>query len=165
MNKIVFLFALVLTSNLYAEALRFKAPAINGKLIANNLQMTDWQTVMSCSYHSQGVKKTLFRYPHTVLKKLDALTYSLKIRPVSMRELPHLDLINCSYKLTLIGKNLNTHQLAFGEILLLGKESGVMSESELQAMMEINQVTKTLNEKTKELAITYGKDGGIVEDI
>jgi hypothetical protein len=39
-----------------------------------------------------------------------------------------------------------------------------MSESELQSMMDINYVTKVLNEKTKELSVSFGKDGGIVED-
>ncbi len=165
MNKVLILFALVFQGLAYAETLRFKTPPISGKLIANNLQMTDWQTVVSCSYNFQGTKKTIYRYPQTTLKKVDSLAYSLKIKAATLQELPHLDVLNCSYKLTLIGKNLNTHQLAFGEILLLGKDSGVMSESELQSLMEINQVTRTLNEKTKELAITYGKDGGIVEDI
>jgi len=39
-----------------------------------------------------------------------------------------------------------------------------MSEAELQAMQDINYVTKILTDKTKELTITYGKDGGIIEE-
>jgi len=78
--------------------------------------------------------------------------------------LPHSDLLTCAYKVILIGKNQSTHQLAFGEIYLMGKENGEMSESELQVFQDPAQVAKILNEKTKELTIAPGKEGGIVED-
>lgn len=148
-----------------AENVRIKTPAINGKLIANNLEMTDWQTVISCHFNYQGSRKEFTRYPQTILSKLDGNTYSLKIKHASLHELlPRWDLLTCAYKLILIGKNVITHQIAFGEILLVGKETGVMNESELQTMQDVNQLTKILIDKTKELVITYGKDGGIVED-
>lgn len=167
MRQITFFFALVLLSigTTRADAVKFKTPAINGKLIANNITMTDWQTVMSCRFNYQGTKKELIRHPQTILKKIEGSTYSLKIKASSLDEIhSRWDLLTCSYKLILIGKNITTHQLAFGEILLMGKESGVMSESELQVMMDINQVTKILSERTRELTVTFGKDGGIVED-
>lgn len=161
----LFTLVLVFTFSAHADIVRYKAPAINGKLIANNLEMTDWQAVMSCHFNYQGSRKESIRYPQTWLKKIDASTYSLKIKEGSLFEaLPHWELLTCAYKLILIGKNATTRQLAFGEIFLMGKESGTMSESELQAMMDINQVTKVLNDKTRELTITYGKDGGIVEE-
>ena len=166
MKILTFLFALVFFTGLaHADNVRYRTPAINGKLIAHNIEMTDWQTVMSCHFNYQGSRKESIRYPQTWLKKLDYGVYSLKVKPGSLSEmLPRWDLLTCAYKLILIGKNTTTHQLAFGEIFLLGKESGVMSESELQVMMDMNQVTKILNEKTRELTVGFGKDGGIVEE-
>ncbi len=168
MKKITILFTLILVFSsgvLRAEIVRYKAPLINGKLIANNLEMTDWQAVMSCHFNYYGSRKESIRYPQTFLTKSDGNSYNLKVKAGSLSEyLPHWELLTCAYKLILIGKNATTHQLAFGEIYLLGKESGVMSEAELQAIQDTNFVTKALNDKTKELVITYGKDGGIVEE-
>lgn len=166
MKQITLFFALVLfTQATLADTVRFRAPALNGKLIATNIEFTDWQTVMSCHFNYQGSRKESIRYPQTWLKKLDNGTYSLKVKAGSLTEmLPRWELLTCAYKLILIGKNVSTHQLAFGEIFLMGKETGVMSESELQTMMDLNQVTKILNDKTRELSVTYGKDGGIVEN-
>ena len=160
------LFFILLMSVAYAETIKVKASAINGKLIANNLEMTDWQTVLSCHFNNRGIQKEFTRHPLTSLTKLEGNTYSLKIKVSSLIEtLPHSELQTCAYKLILIGKNSITHQIAFGEIFLMGRETGVMSESELQVMQDVNQLTKILADKTKELVITYGKDGGIVEDI
>jgi hypothetical protein len=166
MKKLTILFTLLLVSVAHADIVRVKTPAINGKLVANNLEMTDWQAVISCHFNYQGSRKESIRYPQTFLTKQEGSNYTLKIKAGSLSEiLPHWELLTCAYKLILIGKNITTHQIAFGEIFLMGKESGVMSDSELQAMQDVNQVTKVLNDKTKELVITYGKDGGIVEDI
>lgn len=163
------LFTLVFTlfsTTAIAESVRFKAPALTGKLIANNIEMTDWQTVMSCHFNYRGQRKESIRYPQTFLTAHNGSGYTLKIKAGSLSEfLPNWELLTCAYKLILIGKNITTRQLSFGEIYLLGKENGVMSESELQAMQDINLVTKLLNEKTRELVITNGKDGGIVEEI
>lgn len=162
-----FFFTLVLafSAQAMAEVVRFKAPLINGKLIANNIEMTDWQTVMSCHFNYRGQRKESIRYPQTFLTEHTGNSYNLRIKAGSLSEyLPNWELLTCAYKLILIGKNITTHQLAFGEIYLLGKESGVMSESELQAIQDINYVSKVLNEKTRELVITNGKDGGIVEE-
>lgn len=162
----IFFTLLFIYSNAFADNVRFRAPQISGKLIANNIEMTDWQTVMSCHFNYRGQRKESIRYPQTWLKKIDNNTYSLKIKAGSLSEfLPHFELLTCAYKLILIGKNQTTHQLSFGEIYLLGKETGVMSESELQTMQEFSTVSKLLNEKTKELTVTNGKDGGIVEEI
>lgn len=169
MNLKTILFALVLSAfapNLLAETARFKAPAIHGKLIANNIEMTDWQSVMSCHFNHRGQRKELVRYPQTFLSNHEASSYTLKIKAALLSEFPsNWEVIACSYKLILIGKNITTHQLAYGEIYLLGREAGTMSESELQIILDIHQVTKLLSEKTKELVITSGKDGGIVEEI
>ncbi|MBC7538590.1 MAG: hypothetical protein H7281_07205 [Bacteriovorax sp.] len=166
MKNLTILFTLLLVSVAHADIVRIKTPAINGKLVANNLEMTDWQAVISCHFNYQGSRKESIRYPQTFLTKLEGSNYTLKIKAGSLSEmLPHWELLTCAYKIIFIGKNITTHQIAFGEIFLMGKESGVMSESELQAMQDANQVTKVLNDRTKELVITYGKDGGIVEDI
>ena len=168
MNKISLFFALVMalfSQVLLADNVRFRTPAINGKLHSNNVELTDWQTVMSCHFDYQGSRKQSIRSPQTIVKKIDSSSYSIKIKAGSLTEfLPRHDLLTCAYKLILIGKNTNTHQLSFGDIYLMGKETGVMSESELQAMQDFNNVTKVLNERTKELLIANGKDGGIVED-
>jgi hypothetical protein len=168
MKKLTILIALFLSTlipSAFADYVRVKAPLLNGKLLANNLDMTDWQAVMSCHFNVQGSRKESIRYPQTFLTKLDGHTYSLKVKAGSLSELlPNWELLTCAYKLILIGKNSTTHQLAFGEIYLVGKESGVMSEGELQSMQDPNQLAKILNERTKELVIAYGKDGGIVED-
>lgn len=167
MKKITICIALLfICSPLLAETVKFKSPAISGKIIANNIEMTDWQTVMSCHFNYRGSRKESIRYPQTFLTNHEGSAYALKIKAGALNEyMPNWELLTCAYKLILIGKNTTTHQLAFGEIFLLGKETGVMSESELQAIQDINQVTKILNDKTKELVITNGKDGGIVEDI
>lgn len=165
-KTILFTLVFAFSSGLLAETVRYKAPVINGKLIANNIEMTDWQAVMSCHFNYQGRRKESIRYPQTFLTEHVGNSYTLRIKAGSLSEfLPNWELLTCAYKLILIGKNTITHQSAFGEIYLLGKESGVMSESELQSMQDINQVTKALNEKTRELVITNGKDGGIVEDL
>jgi len=56
-----------------ADSVRFRAPAINGKLIANDLNLTDWQTVMSCHFNYRGQRKESLRYPQTILKNLKAM--------------------------------------------------------------------------------------------
>jgi hypothetical protein len=153
------------SSILKAENVRFKTPAIDGKLIANNIEVTDWQAVMSCHFNFKGQRKESIRYPQTFLVKQNSSTYTLKIKAGSLSEfLPGWDLLTCAYKLLFIGKNITTHQLAFGEIFLLGKESGEMSESELKSMQDYSMVSKILSEKTKDLTISNGKDGGIVQD-
>ncbi len=168
MKNLIIFFVLLLNSLFtpaFADYVRVKAPLLNGKLIANNLEMTDWQAVMSCHFNVQGSRKESIRYPQTFLTKLDGHAYALKVKAGSLSELlPNWELLTCAYKLILIGKNSTTHQLAFGEIFLVGKESGVMSEGELQSMQDPIQLAKILNERTKELVIAYGKDGGIVED-
>jgi hypothetical protein len=168
MNNLTLFFVLLLNTLFtpaFADYVRVKAPLLNGKLIANNLEMTDWQAVMSCHFNVQGSRKESIRYPQTFLTKLDGHTYALKVKAGSLSELlPNWELLTCAYKLILIGKNSTTHQSAFGEIFLVGKESGVMSEGELQSMQDPTQLAKILNERTKELVIAYGKDGGIVED-
>jgi len=167
MKNLTFLSALVflLCGPAHADNVRYRTPALSGKLIASNLEMTDWQTVMSCHFNFQGSRKESIRYPQTWLKKSENGVYALKVKAGSLSEmLPRWDLLTCAYKLILIGKNTTTHQLAFGEIYLMGKESGVMSESELQTIMDLAQVTKILNEKTRELKVGFGPDGGIVEE-
>lgn len=171
MNAKTFLFTLVLSlalgsSKLHAESIRFKTPALQGKLIANNIELTDWQTVMSCHFNYRGQRKESIRYPQTILNNHEGSSYALKIKAGSLSEaLPNWELLTCAYKLILIGKNITTHQLAFGEIFLMGRENGVMSESELQVIRDLHLVSKILNERTRELVITSGKDGGIVEEL
>jgi hypothetical protein len=161
----IFFTLLFYYSSAFADNVRFRTPQISGKLIAENIEMTDWQTVMSCHFNFRGQRKESIRYPQTWLKKIDSNTYSLKIKAGSLTEiLPRFELLTCAYKLILIGKNQTTHQLSFGEIFLMGKESGVMSESELQSIQELSTVSKILSEKTRELTVTNGKDGGIVEE-
>ena len=74
MNKIVVFFALVLgcllTNLVYADTVKFKIPSITGKITANNLEITDWQTVKRCHFSNHGNKKEFFRYPKTILKKI-----------------------------------------------------------------------------------------------
>ena len=168
MIKLPALFALLLMFSVvssYADTVKFKAPALKGKIIANNLELTDWQTVMHCHFNNRGIKKEFLRYPSTQLRRIETQAYLLKIKPMSLfKNLPHADLIRCSYKLTLIGKNLLTRQLAFGEIVLLGRENGTMSESELQTLQDSSTLSKILNEKIREITITFGKEGGIVEE-
>lgn len=162
------LFSLVLlwSASALAETVRFKTPAITGKLVASNITMTDWQTVMICQFNYRGQRKESIRYPETFLTQHSGANYHLKIKAGSLNEyFPNGELLTCAYKLILIGKNITTHQLAFGEIVLLGKDSGVMSESELTAMQDYHQVSKLLNERTRELVIANGKDGGIVEEL
>lgn len=154
-----------LNSHLFAGTLRFKTPQVNGKLTANNIEMTDWQAVMVCHFNYKGSRKQSIRYPQTFLTNHEGSSYTLKVKPGSLTEIfPGLEPLTCAYKLILIGRNLLTHQSTFGEIILLGKESGTMSESDLQTMQDLNQVTKLLNERTRELTVSNGKEGGIVEE-
>lgn len=165
-NLLIVLAAVLSINSAFADTVKIKAPAINGKLIANNLELTDWQAVLSCHFNYQGTRSEAVRYPQTLLNKSEGSTYSLKIKNITLNEfIPRGDLLTCAYKLILIGKNVLTHQVAFGEIYLIGKETGMMSESELQVMKDANQLAKILAERTKELTITYGKDGGIVEEL
>jgi hypothetical protein len=155
-----------LSSNLWADSLHFKTPALNGKLVANNLEMTDWQAVMVCHFNYKGSRKQSIRYPQTFLTHHEGASYSLKIKAGSLVEVfPNLEPLTCAYKLLLIGRNTITHQASFGEILLLGKESGVMTESELQTVQDTKLVSKLLMDRTQELTVTNGKEGGIVEDL
>jgi hypothetical protein len=168
MKELTFLYALVLlfSTSVCAETLKFKVPALNGKLNTTNLELTDLQSVINCHFNFQGNRKQIIRYPQTDVKKLEGSLYSLKIKSATIGDsLPHLDLLTCAYKLIVIGKNKISHQPAYGEIFLIGKETGTMSDSELQTILDFNQLTKVLNEKTKELTITYGKDGGIGEEM
>ena len=168
MTKILALFALlfaVFPVVALADSVKLKIPAINGKILTNNLELTDLKSVLNCRFNDRGVKKEILRYPYTQMHRVDVQVYQLKIKPaVLAKNIPRADLIRCSYKLTLIGKNITTRQLAFGEIVLFGRENGTMSESEMQSLQDSSSISKMLLDKTREISIAFGKEGGIVEE-
>ena len=168
MIKIPACFALLtalLSHTVLADSVKLKIPAINGKIVTNNLELTDLKSVMHCRFNNRGIKKEILRYPFTQMQRIDSQVYRLKIKSAALiKNIPHSDLIRCSYKLSLIGKNTITRQLAFGEVVLLGRESGTMSESELQSIQDSSLISKILIEKTREISLAFGKEGGIIEE-
>ncbi|MBP9681716.1 MAG: hypothetical protein KBD76_09950 [Bacteriovorax sp.] len=166
MKNSAVLYALVIffAFSAHAGSLKFKTPPIHAKINSTNLELTDLQTVISCHFNYQGARKQVIRYPQTELIKEEGPFYSLKIKAATLGEsLPRLDLLTCAYKLIVIGKNKTTHQPSYGELFLAGKETGHMSDSELQTILDPTQLTKILNERIKDLIISNGKDGGIGE--
>jgi hypothetical protein len=164
MKKLTILFAMTIFAyNLSAEIIHFRAPALVGKINSELIDLTDWQAVMTCHYLLGGKNQEVMKYPLTLLKKIDVSNYSVSIKAMSLFEaLPNLDLQNCAYKMILIGKNKTTHQTAFGEIFLIGTDRGKMTEKELEIIQNKDQLAKILNEKIKDISITYGNEGGII---
>lgn len=151
------------TINLKAELIRFKGPALSGKIISEQVDITDRQAVMICHYNLSGNSQEVMKYPITFTKKLDQTTYTISIKAMNLSEtLPNLELINCAYKLIIIGKDKNTLQTRFGELILAGSEKLKMSEKELELIQNKDWLTKYLGEKLKELNIGLSHDGGII---
>ncbi|MBC7714956.1 MAG: hypothetical protein H7177_16540 [Rhizobacter sp.] len=161
------LLLLLVCTNAFADNVFIKTPELNGKLTAPAvLNLTDWQTIMSCHFDYKGSRKESVRYPQTIVKSLGNNEYSLFIKKGSLSEtLPGWRLLTCAYKILLIGKNseLNNRSV-FGEIFLMGQEHGEMSADELKDIQNKNFVAKILSDKTQDLKIAIAPEGGIVAE-
>lgn len=169
------LLSLVLTTLLllasapsFAENVWFKAPELNGKITitSGNLDLSDWQAVMSCHFDLKGTRKETIRYPQTFVKKIGRNEYSLAVKKGSLSEyfLPGWRLLTCAYKLILIGKNTDTQRSTFGEIYLIGQEHGEMDADELKYIQNKDYVSKVLTDKTHDLKLAIAVEGGIIAE-
>jgi hypothetical protein len=158
----------VVSASAFAENVSYKAPELNGKItvVTNNLELTDWQAVMSCHFDYKGSRKESVRTPQTFVKKIGKNEYSLTSKKGSLTEfmIPNWRLLTCAYKLILIGKNTDTQRSTFGEIYLLGQEHGEMDQEDLKAMQNRDYVAKVLAEKTRDLRLAIAPEGGIVAE-
>jgi hypothetical protein len=166
MKKLTILFCLVLfTINAQAEIIKFRAPALSGKINSETIDLTDWQAVMICHFNLGGKAQESMKYPLTQMKKIDESNYLINVKAMNLIEaLPSLEITNCAYKLILIGKLGQTRQNLFGEIYLYGTEQRKMTEKEIEVIQNKELLSKTLNERIKELSITTGPDGGIINN-
>ncbi len=164
-NVIFTLFVVMLSHSLWADIIKFQTPKLNGKLISENIELTDWQAVLNCRFLLNGKNQESSKYPYTLLKKIDDNQYEISIKAANLIEvLPNLEIQNCHLKLILIGKLYSTRQTLFGEIILFGQDQGKMSEKDLEILNNKNLLAKILQEKIKEIKISTGADGGIVLD-
>lgn len=164
-NLILSFIIMLISQSLSADLIKFQTPKLSGKLVSDNIELTDWQAVLNCHFQLGGKNQESSKYPLTILKKTDDNQYDLSIKASNLIEvLPNLDIQNCHMKLILIGKLASTRQTLFGEIILFGQDQGKMSEKDLDIINNKNQLAKILQEKTKEIKITTGVDGGIVID-
>lgn len=154
------------TTRVFADNVFIKTPELKGKMTvtSGNLDLTDWQAVISCHFDNRGNRKESIRYPQTFVKSLGNNEYSLAVKKGSLSELLPASwrLLTCAYKLILIGKNTDSGKVAFGEIYLLGQEQGEMDPEELKEMQNNEYVAKVLNEKLQDLKISAAVNGGIV---
>ncbi len=166
MNKIYFtIIILLLSQSIWAELIKFQTPKLNGKLISENIELTDWQAVLNCHFQLNGKNQESSKYPLTQFKKLDDNQYDISIKAANLIEvLPNLEIQNCHYKLILIGKLYSTRQTLFGEIILFGQDQGKMSDKDLEILNNKNVLARILQEKIKEIKISACVDGGIVLD-
>ncbi len=166
MNKIYFtIIIMLLSQSIWAEIIKFQTPKLNGKLISENIELTDWQAVLNCHFQLNGKNQESSKYPLTQFKKLDDNQYDISIKAANLIEvLPNLEIQNCHYKLILIGKLYSTRQTLFGEIILFGQDQGKMSDKDLEILNNKNVLARILQEKFKEIKISAGVDGGIVLD-
>ena len=166
MKKLLFTFLIMtLSQSLWADLIKFQAPKLSGKLISENIELTDWQAVLNCRFQLNGKNQESSKYPLTQLKKLDDGQYELNVKAANLIEaLPNLEIQNCHYKLILIGKLYSTRQTLFGEIILFGQDQGKMSDKDLEVINNKTLLAKILQEKIKEIKISVGADGGIVLD-
>lgn len=149
--------------SLKAEIIHFRSPAFSGKIQSESIELTDWQTAMSCRYSIKDKVSEISRFPQTTIKKIDSNNYTLTIKAMNLFEAQqNLELLSCSYKLILVGKNKMNHQTSFGEINLMGQDSGKMTEKELDLIQNKDHFTRVINDKIKDLVISFGSDGGIV---
>ncbi|MBC7539677.1 MAG: hypothetical protein H7281_12715 [Bacteriovorax sp.] len=165
--KLLSFLLLLVSFNVFADNVFVRTPELTGKLTAPAvLNLTDWQTIMSCHFNFKGSRKESVRYPQTIIKSLGNNEYSLFIKKGSLSEtLPGWKLLTCAYKLLLIGKNSDLNgRSVFGEIYLLGQEHGEMSTDELKDMQNKNYVAKILTDKTQDLKIAIAPEGGIVAE-
>jgi hypothetical protein len=168
MKSLYFAFLLIFLSiNASAENVSVRTPMLNGKItVPPILNLTDWQTIMSCHFDYNGSRKESIRHPQTMLKSLGNNEYSLFIKKESLSEtLPGWRLLTCAYKILLIGKNseLNNRSI-FGEVYLMGQEHGEMSTNELKDIQNKSIVAKILIDKTHDLKLTIAPEGGIVAE-
>ncbi len=149
----------------WAENVHFKSAPVDGQVLTGSLKLTDAQAVMSCHFDFRGSRKKSVRYPQTFLHEESAGQFSLKVRAGSLVEigLPGFHLLSCSYKLILIGVDTKNNRSAFGDVFLLGQESGTMNEDELKDIQNPAVVSKVLAAKMKDLVLSVGEDGVIVE--
>jgi hypothetical protein len=164
MKNLTALFSLLFVFNINAEIIRFRAPNLNGRILSESIDLTDWQAVMICHYNLSGKTQEVMKYPNTFVKKIDANSYSLQIKSQNLTELlPNMDILNCGYKMIIIGKNKSTHQNSFGELMLAGNDHGVMTDKEIENVLNKDILQKTLTDKVRELTLLIGEDGGIVQ--
>lgn len=166
MKKHIFtILFMTLSQVLWADIIKFQTPKLSGKLVSENIELTDWQAVLNCRFQLNGKNQESSKYPLTVLKKIDDNQYELSVKAANLIEvLPNLEIQNCHYKLILIGKLYSTRQTLFGEIILFGQDQGKMSDKDLDILNNKNQLAKILQDKAKEIKISAGADGGIVLD-
>lgn len=164
LNVLLLLLAFFIGLSAHADVVSFRAPEVNGTIkVVKNLALTDWQAVMSCHFDVKGVRKESIRYPQTILKKIAIDEYSLFINKGSLSEmLPAWRLLTCAYKIILIGKNTELSRSVFGEVYLLGQESGEMNPNDLKDMQNKDYVAKVISDKTRLLNLEIAPEGGIV---
>ena len=159
---------LVTSTSAFAEGVSIKSPELNGKItiVTANLDLTDWQAIMSCHFDYKGSRKESVRYPQTFVKKISHNEYSLSVKKGSLSEyfLPGWKLLTCAYKLILLGKNTDTQRSIYGEIFFLGQEHGEMDIEELKEMQNKDYVAKVLTEKTHDLKLAIAPEGGIIAE-
>lgn len=165
MIKLLSAILIFVSSSAFAENVRFKTAVVEGRIVTNNLELTDIQAVMSCHFDFRGQRENSIRYPQTFFRKTSVSEYDIKVRPGSLTELfiPGFKLLTCAYKLILIGKNATTQRSAFGEVFLLGQESGVMTSQELRDVQDIDHVNTVLANRTKELSLSIDEKSAIIE--
>jgi hypothetical protein len=154
------------TQTAMAENVFIKTPELNGKIYVSskNLDLTDWQAVMSCHFDYRGSRKEVIRYPQTFVRPLENNEYSLAVKKGSLTEIfpASWRLLTCAYKIILIGKNTDLGKSAFGEIYLMGQEHGEMDPEELKEMQNTEHVAKLLTDKVRDLTISIAQNGGII---
>lgn len=155
----------ILTTSAHADMIRFRTTNFVGKATAEQIELTDWQSVMICHYNLGNKTQEVMKYPSTFFKKTlgDENSYSIQIKSMSLTELlPNIDIINCAYKLILIGKNTINRQNVFGEVYLFGTEQRKMTDKEIELINNKELLSKMIESRLKDLVLTIGNDGGII---
>ena len=155
MKFILVTLTLLLSTTLMAENVKLRFSAIDNELKSEGLNIEQVQAKLRCHFvrTRDGGNFVSRRYPFT--QYFDG---QIKVKKSSLSEwLPGLELRSCAYILIVTGKDDEGRPM-LGDIILMGKMRGDMSDDELRWMQNRSEADVYLNKRLEDMTLVKGKD-------
>lgn len=155
MKSILLVLGILFTSPLFAENVKLKFSAIDSELKSEGLKIEQIQAKLRCHFvrTRDGGNFVSRRYPFT--QYMDG---QIKVKKSSLTEwLPGMELRSCAYVLIVTGKD-DEGKPMLGDIILMGKMRGDMSDDELRWMQDREEADVYLKKRLEDIILVKGKD-------